>query len=82
MNKRNRSKNYKQKQQLAVFSGLGFEIVGMMIGSVVVGKVIDSYLQTKGISVVIMIILSLMVWLYHVIYMWEKMKKDNERVDP
>lgn len=82
MKSRKRSKNYKQKQQLAVFSGLGFEIVGMMIGSVVVGKVIDSYLQTKGISVVIMIILSLMVWLYHVIYMWEKMKKDNEHVDP
>ena len=65
-------KNYKKKQKLTVFAGLGFEVIGLMLGSVFVGKSLDSYFQTGGLAVVILILLSFIVWLYHVIHMSKK----------
>ncbi|NQY99146.1 MAG: AtpZ/AtpI family protein [Bdellovibrionales bacterium] len=65
-------KKYKKKRQLTVFSGLGFEIIGLMLGSVFIGKGIDEALETDGLAIVILIILSFIVWLYHVIHMAKK----------
>jgi F0F1-type ATP synthase assembly protein I len=65
-------RKYKKKRQLTVFSGLGFEVIGLMLGSVFMGRQIDDYLDTGGLAIVILIILSFIVWLMHVIHMAKK----------
>jgi len=62
----------KQKQQLMVFAGLGFEVVGLMMGSVVIGSVVDDYMKWQGTATMVLIILSFILWLYHIIFMAKK----------
>jgi len=71
-------KAQERKKQITIFAGLGFEIISLMFGSVIIGRVLDSYFETRGISVISMVILSFCLWIYHVIVMSKKMYKKND----
>ncbi len=62
-----------------IFMGMGFEITGLIVGSVFIGKALDQTYQTKGLFVVGLIVLSLAGWLARVIFLLTKIQKAEEK---
>lgn len=59
-----------------VFAGLGMEIVGMMIGSVLVGNEIDKIFGWPYYSVIFLILASFGVWIWHIVAIAKKFMQD------
>lgn len=70
-----------KKKQMTVFAGLGFEVISLMFGSVIIGRVLDNYFGTRGPAVISLVIMSFCLWIYHVIVMSKKMYKKNDSQD-
>jgi hypothetical protein len=62
-----------------VFAGLGFELVGLILGSAFAGNWIDQNYPTKGLGVVGFSVLALAGWLSHVVLLSRKMNAQNDR---
>ena len=58
--------------KLIVFIGLGFEITGLIVGSVLLGQLLDSNFETKGLITSGLILLSFVTWVVHMIRMLKK----------
>lgn len=67
-----------------VFAGLGMEIIGMMIGSVIVGQEIDKLMGWNGYySVIVLMLASFGVWVWHIIAIARKFMQDvNQDATP
>lgn len=62
-----------------VFAGLGMEIIGMMIGSVIIGQEVDKLIGWKGYySVIVLMLASFGVWVWHIIVIARKFMQDTE----
>ena len=72
------SKKTNSQHKGLVFAGLGMEIIGLMVGSVVVGTKIDEYFGWKGYSVFFLLLSSFSVWVWHIIIMAKRMMRENE----
>lgn len=59
-----------------VFAGLGMEIIGMMIGSVFIGQEIDKLVGWPGYSVIVLVLASFGVWVWHIIAISKKFMQD------
>ncbi len=59
-----------------VFAGLGMEIIGMMIGSVIVGREVDKLTGWPGYSVIFLVLASFGVWVWHIIAIAKKFMQD------
>jgi hypothetical protein len=63
-----------------VFASIGFELVGMIIGSYYLGQALDNKYQTNGLIFVGLSVFSLIAWLTRVIFLLKKMEKDDTKL--
>lgn len=63
------------KDKAIVFFGIGFELIGMMVGGFLLGLELDKYFGWKY-SVPVLVILLLIAWFVHLIYLLQKFEKD------
>lgn len=60
------------------FLGLGIELVGLLIGGVVVGGKIDEHYNFNGTAMIGGILLALITWFMHVFKAMKRMEKSDE----
>lgn len=60
-----------------VFAGIGFELVGLIIVSVYAGEYLETIKPTKGLWVAGLILLSLVGWMVHLLYMLKNTQKQK-----
>ncbi len=65
-----------------VFMGIGFELVAMSIGGYVLGNYIDSQMGWQNFASTYLVLLMLISWFVHLIYLLRRFEKDNVDSDP
>ncbi len=58
-----------------VFAGIGFELVGLIIVSVIAGEYLDTKWPSKGLWVAGLILLSLVGWMIQLVFMLKNTQK-------
>lgn len=58
--------------------GMGFEAVGLVLGSLYFGSMIDQRFSWPGYATAGLIVLTLMGWIYHVIVLLKKFMDGSE----
>lgn len=62
-----------------IFASIGFELVGLIIGSYFLGEALDKKYQTGGMAFVGLSLACLVGWLARVIWLLQKMQKNEEK---
>lgn len=57
--------------------GMGFELLGLVLGGFYVGQAIDKEFSWPGYGVAIMVIAGLISWLTHLIFMLKRFMQDS-----
>ena len=60
-----------------IFASIGFELVGIMLGSIYLGQTIDQNYKTKGIALIVLMFIGLASWLTHVVLLLRKFQKED-----
>ena len=61
-----------------VFSAMGFELVGIMLGCLYIGQLIDENYGWKGMGIVSFSVLGLAGWLIHIVQLSKRLDKIKE----
>lgn len=64
------------KNKLLVFTGIGFEAVGVVMASVMLGQWLDNTFAFKGLFTIIFSFVGLGGWFAHVVFLVKKMNKN------
>lgn len=64
-----------------VFASMGFELVGLIIGSYYLGQFLDQKYHTQGLIFVGLTFVSLIGWMTRVIWLLRRMQKTEEQED-
>jgi F0F1-type ATP synthase assembly protein I len=67
-----------KSQKFAVFIGIGFELVGIILVCIYLGKATDDYFGTKGIGLALMPIVGLIGWIVQIVILTKKLEKNEE----
>lgn len=62
-----------------IFAGIGFELVGLIVGCFYLGQMLDEKYQTKGLIFVGLSFACLIGWLWRVIWMIRRIQKQDEK---
>ncbi|MEQ1664253.1 MAG: AtpZ/AtpI family protein [Bdellovibrionales bacterium] len=60
-----------------VFMGMGFELVGLMFGGLYLGQAIDQHFHWPGYGLISLVIISLVSWMVHLIFLLKKFMQDE-----
>lgn len=69
------------QNKFIVFTGLGFEMVGLVLGSMWLGSMIDAYYHLPGLGTAGLIILTMVGWIYHLVFMLNRMMKEMNQAE-
>ncbi|MGE0763222.1 MAG: AtpZ/AtpI family protein [Bdellovibrionales bacterium] len=61
----------------AVFAGIGFEIVGLILGAVWLGGYLDRKFGLQGIFTLILILLAATGWMLHVFFLLRRLNQNS-----
>jgi F0F1-type ATP synthase assembly protein I len=61
-----------------VFAGLGVELVSLILASVWLGPKLDDYFETKGVFLVIMLIMVLVGWFVRLFFLLKKLNASED----
>jgi len=61
-----------------VFLGLGFELLGLVIGALILGEKLDKYFNTNGLFVVLMLLACFLSWVIHFVILLKRFMGDLE----
>jgi hypothetical protein len=64
-----------------VFLGIGFELIALCIGGYVLGGFIDEYFGWKNMASTYLVLLLMIGWFTHLIYLLRRFEKDNAEDD-
>jgi hypothetical protein len=73
--------NSKEKSKGVAFVAVGFELVGLMLGSLFIGQKIDKYYGWPGWALTGLSMLALAGWLTRVVYMAQKMTENGDDIE-
>ncbi|KYG66719.1 hypothetical protein AZI86_06655 [Bdellovibrio bacteriovorus] len=62
-----------------IFASIGFELVGLIVGSYYLGQTLDEKYQTNGLIFVGLSFACLIGWLTRVIWMIRRIQKEDEK---
>ncbi len=62
-----------------VFAGIGFELIGLILLSVYIGDTLDSKWPSKGMWVAGLILLSLVGWMVHLVFLLKSAQKSESQ---
>lgn len=65
-------------KQGIVFLGMGFELLGLILGGLYIGQVIDKEMNWPGYGVALLVVLCLISWLVHLFVLLRRFMKDSE----
>jgi hypothetical protein len=60
-----------------VFVAMGFELLGIILASVVLGRMIDERYQTKGLALVGLSMAGLAGWIYHIVLLAKQIENNK-----
>lgn len=60
-----------------VFMGMGFELVGLILGCLYLGQELDKQMLWPGYSVATLVIFGLISWMVHLIYLLRRFMEDG-----
>jgi hypothetical protein len=63
-------------KKAAIFMGIGFELVGLILGAWVIGRVVDNYFHWNGYGVATFVVVVMLGWMYHLIVLLKKFMDD------
>jgi F0F1-type ATP synthase assembly protein I len=66
------------KDKAIVFFGIGFELIGMMVGGFFLGVEIDKYMGWNGYAVIGLVLTLLLAWFIHLIYLLQRFEKSEQ----
>ena len=69
----------KKKLRGLVFVGMGFELLGLMLGALYIGQILDEKLESQGIYTAILSFTALIIWVYHLVLLIKKFQNENDR---
>ena len=52
--------------------GMGFELLGMILGGLFIGELVDKQMHWPGYGVAITVVACLVGWMVHLVYMLKK----------
>ncbi|MCB0412574.1 MAG: AtpZ/AtpI family protein [Bdellovibrionales bacterium] len=62
-----------------IFMGMGFELVGLIVGCIYLGNQIDQYFSWAGYGTIGLVLLSLAGWLFHLIILLKKYQAEQSK---
>jgi F0F1-type ATP synthase assembly protein I len=62
-----------------VLVGMGFELVGLIVASVMIGQILDEKFGTKGLLLLALTISCLVSWMVHLVYLLKRLEKTAEQ---
>lgn len=62
-----------------IFASMGFELVGLIVGGVYLGQILDKEFGTKGLLLMSITIVSLIGWFIHLLFLLKRMEKLDEK---
>ncbi len=66
-----------EKNKMAAFVGIGFEIIGILLLAAWAGSWLDTAYDLKGMGTAGLVILGLVGWLVHLLYMLKGLDTDQ-----
>lgn len=60
-----------------VFTGMGFELVGLVLGSLYLGGIIDRHMEWQGYGVAAILIIGFIGWIIHLILLLKRFMADS-----
>ena len=67
------------RNKYIVFTAIGFELVGIIIACLLIGKSIDDKFHLNGIVMILLSMLGLAGWLVHVVMLTKKIEKQDQQ---
>ena len=68
------------KSKYAVFIGIGFELVILLVGAIQLGNFIEAKYDLKGLGLTGLCLGALIAWMTHVIVLAKKIEAEDEKV--
>lgn len=66
-----------QPNKSMVFLGMGFELVALILGAAYLGDIIDKHMGWPGYGSVLLILLFLISWFFHLLVLLKKINEDE-----
>jgi F0F1-type ATP synthase assembly protein I len=66
------------KNKYIVFAGMGFELIGIIIATLILGQWLDEKFNLKGLSMIGFSMAGLSGWIYHIILLAKKMEEKTK----
>lgn len=64
-------------KQGLVFLGMGFELLGLILGGLYLGQIIDKTMGWPGYGVAMLVVACLASWLFHLVFLLKKFIKET-----
>lgn len=65
-----------RRNKWLVTSVLGFELTGIIVGSVFLGRFLESIYPAKGLIIALLLVAGFISWLIHTIFLIKKIEKE------
>ena len=65
------------KNRYLVFVGMGFELIGVIIATLYLGKALDENFGTRGAGIALMPMLGLVGWIVHIVALTKSVEKED-----
>ena len=65
-------------QKGVVFIGMGFELLGLILGGLFLGNIIDKEMQWPGYGLAVCVIAGLVSWVVHLVVMLKKFMDETD----
>ena len=62
-----------------VFVGMGFELIGLILTALYLGKYVDEQYNLKGLSIALFSFIALIIWVYHLVLLTRQFQKNDDR---
>lgn len=60
-----------------VFVGMGFELLGLILGGLFIGTIIDKEMDWPGYGLATCVVAGLISWMYHLVYMLRRFMEET-----
>jgi len=62
-----------------VFVGMGFELLGLILSALYLGKYLDDYYKLNGLCIALFSFMALIIWVFHLVILTRQFQKNDDR---
>lgn len=67
-----------KKKKGLVFVGMGFELLGLILTALYLGKYVDEQYNLKGLCIALFSFLALIIWVFHLVLLTRQFQKNDD----